>query len=133
MKIRKSKLFAIIFLSIFLSLPIFAQSFVYVSVEKADLKSGTGIFAEKITELKYGTKLLILENTIEDEWIKVADNENQEICGWILSENVTKKRIVQILKKFGSSDSESALAGKGSTIDLSNSHNNKENRFEKID
>ena len=75
----------------------------------------------------------IVQEGLNSALTQIKNNENQEICGWILSENVTKKRIIQIKKKFGSSDSESALAGKGSTIDLSNSHNNKENRFEKKD
>lgn len=130
MKNRKIKFISILFLLIFTSLPILAQEFVYVSVEKADLQNDTGALAEKISELSYGTKLLVLENTIEDKWIKVALNNNKEISGWILSENVTKRRIVKAIKKFGSVDSESALAGKGNKIDLSNSSNK---TFKKID
>ena len=64
MQFSKIKFFTILFLLVFLGLPIFAQSFVYVSVEKADLKSGTGFFSEKISEVRYGTKLFVLENSM---------------------------------------------------------------------
>lgn len=117
MQFRKAKLIAIIFLSIFFALPIFAQEFVYVSVEKTDLKSGTGLFAEKVAELKYGTKLLILENSIEDEWLKVAINEKQKVTGWILSANVTKRRVVKFMDRLSSKEKEHALAGKGSEME----------------
>ena len=131
MEIRKTKLFAIIFLSIFLALPIFAQSFVYVSVEKADLKSGTGKIAEKIKTLNYGTKLVILENTLEDKWIKVAKSDDEEICGWILTSEVTKRRVVKFMDKLGSSDKEQALAGKGSSIENSTPNKNVINSIKK--
>ncbi len=124
------KFISILFL-LFVTLPTFADEFVYVSVEKADLKNGTGIFSEKIAELKYGTKLLVLENTIEDEWIKVSESENKEISGWILSKNVTKKRIVKLFDKVGSSDTEQALAGKGSKIEKSKVNKNKFNTIKK--
>ena len=131
MEIRKTKLFAIIFLSVFLALPIFAQSFVYVSVEKADLKSGTGKIAEKIKTLNYGTKLVILENTLEDKWIKVAKSDDEEICGWILTSEVTKRRVVKFMDKLGSSDKEQALAGKGSSIENSTPNKNVINSIKK--
>ena len=123
MKNTKIRFITVLFLLLFIVLPIFAQEFVYVSVEKAELKNSTKSFSEKVSELSYGTKLLVLENTIEDKWIKVAVSDNQKVSGWILSENVTKKKIVKGLKKFGSSDSESALAGKGSQFDKSNATN----------
>ncbi len=72
MQFSKIKFFTILFLLVFLGLPIFAQSFVYVSVEEAELKSGTEKIAEKIATLEYGTKLILLENTLDDKWIKVA-------------------------------------------------------------
>ena len=131
MEIRKTKLFAIIFLSVFIALPIFAQSFVYVSVEKADLKSGTGKIAEKIKTLNYGTKLVILENTLEDKWIKVAKSDDEEICGWILTSEVTKRRVVKFMDKLGSSDKEQALAGKGSSIENSTPNKNVINSIKK--
>ncbi len=117
MEFRKTKLFAILFLLVFFALPIFAQEFVYVSVEKAEIKSSAGLFSEKVAEIRYGAKLLVIENSIEDEWLKVADKENQEVTGWILSANVTKRRIVKFMDKLSATEKEHALAGKGSTID----------------
>lgn len=117
MQFRKIKFFTILFSLLFFALPIFAQSFVYVSVEKADLKSGTGKTSEKITTLEYGTKLILLENTLDDKWIKVAKSDNEKIRGWILSSEVTKRKIVKFMDNLSSSEKEQALAGKGSSID----------------
>ncbi len=113
MKNTKIKFITILLFLFCTSLPIFAQEFVYVSVENADLKEGTGFFANKITEVGYGTKLIILENTIKDKWLKVADNYNQDIFGWILSSNVTKRKVVNLFDKTGTSKKEISLAGKG--------------------
>ena len=113
MKNTKIKFITVLFILLFTSLPIFAQEFVYVSVEKADLKEGTGFFANKVTEIEYGTKLIVLENTIKDKWIKVVEEANQKTYGWILSSNVTKKKIVNAYANTGASNKEIALAGKG--------------------
>ena len=124
MRFRNNKFFTILFLLVFFALPTFAQSFVYVSAEKAELKTGTGLFAEKIAELKYGTKLLILENTLDDEWIKVVKSDDEKIIGWILTSEVTKRKVVKFMDKLGSSDKEQALAGKGSSIEKTSPNNN---------
>lgn len=112
MKTKKTKLITILFL-LCLGLPIFAQEYVYISVEKADLKEGTGFFASKVAQVEYGTKLLVLENSIEDKWIKVTEEYNQSVYGWILSSNVTKKRVINYFNNNSNSSKEIALAGKG--------------------
>ena len=117
MQFSKLKFFTILFLLVFLGLPIFAQSFVYVSVEEAELKSGTEKIAEKIATLEYGTKLILLENTLDDKWIKVAKSNDENICGWILTSEVTKRRIIKFMDNLSSTDKEQALAGKGSLIE----------------
>ena len=112
MKTKKTKLITILFL-LCLGLPIFAQEYVYVSVEKAEIKDGTGFFASKVAQVEYGTKLIVLENSIKDKWIKVAEDYNNENCGWILSSNVTKKRVINYFNNNSNSNKEIALAGKG--------------------
>ena len=131
MKTAKIKFLSILVL-LCISLPIFAQEYVYVSVEKAEIKEGIGLFANKITQVKYGTKLIVLENSIKDEWIKVCHTKDESISGWILSSNVTKKRIVRFLNNKSSAEKEQALAGKGSSIEKSNSDNNNFNSLKKI-
>ena len=123
MQFTRRKFLTILILFIFTSLPIFAQEFVYVSVEKADLKSGTGFFSEKISEVEYGTKLIVLENSIQDKWIKVAEEGNQKTYGWILSSNVTKRKVINIIDKSKTSSKEIALAGKGFSQGKVNSGN----------
>ena len=131
MKTAKIKFLSILVL-LCISLPIFAQEYVYVSVEKAEIKEGIGLFANKIAQVKYGTKLIVLENSIKDEWIKVCHTKDESICGWILSSNVTKKRIVRFLNNKSSAEKEQALAGKGSSIEKSNSDNNNFNSLKKL-
>lgn len=112
MKTKKTKLITILFL-LCMNLPIFAQEYVYISVEKADLKEGTGFFASKVAQVEYGTKLLVLENSIEDKWIKVTEEYNQSVYGWILSSNVTKRKVINLIDKTNTTSKEIALAGKG--------------------
>ena len=131
MKTAKIKFLSILVL-LCISFPIFAQEYVYVSVEKAEIKEGIGLFANKVAQVKYGTKLIVLENSIKDEWIKVCHTKDESICGWILSSNVTKKRIVRFLNNKSSAEKEQALAGKGSSIEKSNSDNNNFNSLKKI-
>ena len=113
MQFTRKRFLTVLILFILTSLPIFAQQFVYVSVEKAELKEGTGFFANKVSEADYGTKLLVLENSIEDKWIKVTEEENQTVAGWILTSNVTKRKVINLLDKTKTSGKEIALAGKG--------------------
>ena len=113
MQFTRKRFLTVLILFILTSLPIFAQQFVYVSVEKAELKEGTGFFANKVSEADYGTKLLVLENSIEDKWIKVTEEGNQSVAGWVLTSNVTKRKVINLLNKTGTSSKEIALAGKG--------------------
>lgn len=113
MQFTRKRFLTVLILFILTSLPIFAQQFVYVSVEKAELKEGTGFFANKVSEADYGTKLLVLENSIEDKWIKVTEEGNQTVAGWVLSSNVTKRKVINLLDKTKTSGKEIALAGKG--------------------
>jgi hypothetical protein len=113
MQFTRKRFLTVLILFILTSLPIFAQQFVYVSVEKAELKEGTGFFANKVSEADYGTKLLVLENSIEDKWIKVTEEGNQTVAGWILTSNVTKRKVINLLDKTKTSGKEIALAGKG--------------------
>ena len=110
---KKSKLFLILILFLVTNLSMFAQKYVYVSVEKAEIKSDTGFFAEKVANVRYGTKLIILENTIKDKWIKVINETNTSQTGWILSANVTPKKIINYFSNNGTTEKEIALAGKG--------------------
>ena len=109
----KTKLFIFFILFLVTSFSAFAQKYVYVSVEKAEIKSDTGFFAEKIATAKYGTKLIILENTIKDKWIKVINENNTSQTGWILSANVTPKKVINYFSNNGTTEKEIALAGKG--------------------
>ena len=113
MQFTRKRFLTVLILFILTSLPIFAQQFVYVSVEKAELKEGTGFFANKVSEADYGTKLLVLENSIEDKWIKVTEEGNQTVAGWVLTSNVTKRKVINLLDKTKTSGKEIALAGKG--------------------
>lgn len=113
MKNYKVKIFILLILFFITNFSAFAQKYVYVSVEKTDLRNEIGFFAEKVAQIDYGTRLLILENTIEDKWIKVAEYKNQEVFGWILSANVTKRKIINLIDKTQTSDKELSLAGKG--------------------
>ncbi len=113
MKKLKQKLFVITILFLVTNLSAFAQKHVYVSIEKAQIKTDTGFFSEKIADVNYGTKLIVLQNTINDKWIKVRNENNTSQIGWILSANVTSKRVINYFTNNGTTEKEIALAGKG--------------------
>ena len=113
MKRLKQKLFVITILFLVTNLSAFAQKHVYVSIEKAQIKTDTGFFSEKIADVNYGTKLIVLQNTINDKWIKVRNENNTSQTGWILSANVTSKRVINYFTNNGTTEKEIALAGKG--------------------
>lgn len=113
MKKLKQKLFVITILFLVTNLSAFAQKHVYVSIEKAQIKTDTGFFSEKIADVNYGTKLIVLQNTINDKWIKVRNENNNSQTGWILSANVTSKRVINYFTNNGTTEKEIALAGKG--------------------
>lgn len=135
MKAFKQKLFIFFILLLVNSLSAFAQKHVYVSIEKAQIKTDTGFFSEKIADVKYGTKLIVLQNTINDKWIKVRNENNTSQTGWILSANVTSKRVINYFTNNGTTEKEIALAGKGfSESKLSSRKKNFEavNRIEQL-
>lgn len=113
MKKFQVNLFIFFILFFVTSFSSFAQKYVYVQVEKTDIKSDTGFFSEKIETVRYGTKLIVLENTIKDKWIKVTNENNVSQTGWILSANVTQKKIINYFTNNGTTEKEIALAGKG--------------------
>ena len=55
--------------------------------------------------------------------IKVAEEGNQKTFGWILSSNVTKRKVINIIDKSKTSSKEIALAGKGFSQGKVNSGN----------
>ena len=113
MKKFQVNLFIFFILFFVTSFSSFAQKYVYVQVEKAELKSDTGFFSEKVANVRYGNKLIVVENTIKDKWIKVTNENNVSQTGWILSANVTPKKIINYFTNNGTTEKEIALAGKG--------------------
>lgn len=148
MKNYKVKIFILLILFFITNFSAFAQKYVYVSVENAEIKNNTGFFAEKIATARYGTKLIILENTIKEKWIKVSNANNTTQTGWILSANVTPKKVINYFSDNGTTEKELSLAGKGfseskisskgknfeavNTIEQLSKETNKKNNLEKF-
>jgi len=101
-----------------LTAALFAASFqkgdsLYVSEKSVTLKSGTGLFAKNSGELFYGDNVLVMES--KGKKIKVQLASDSSIQGWILSSNLTNKKIVKEGNAITQVD-ELALAGKGDRI-----------------
>ena len=64
----------------------------YVNVEEAELKSGTGFFAAGAGFLPYGAKVTILQES--GKWIEVESQDNSKISGWLPASSLTKKRFL---------------------------------------
>jgi hypothetical protein len=67
MKAFKQKLFIFFILLLVNSLSAFAQEYVYVSVEKTDLKNGIGFFAEKVAQLKQFLINFVSAETVDEK------------------------------------------------------------------
>lgn len=88
----------------------------YVNVEEAELKSGTGFFASSTGFLPYGAQVKVLEE--KGKWIQVRGVDNG-ISGWVSSSSLTKKKILNSdLNTVSASADELALAGKGFSAEV---------------
>lgn len=90
----------------------------YVNVEEAELKSGTGFFAAGAGFLPYGAKVTILQES--GKWIEVESQDNSKISGWLPASSLTKKKILadDSLNRVSASADELALAGKGFSAEV---------------
>lgn len=90
----------------------------YVNVEEAELKSGTGFFASQTGVLPYGAKVTVLEE--DGKWIQVASAEQGGPSGWLPASSLTKKKILVSggLNTVSASADELALAGKGFSAEV---------------
>lgn len=90
----------------------------YVNVEEAELKSGTGFFASSVGFLPYGAKVTVLKEV--DKWTEVASADNSKVSGWLPASSLTKKKILtdDSLNRVSASADELALAGKGFSAEV---------------
>ena len=90
----------------------------YVNVEEAELKSGTGFFASQTGVLPYGAKVTVLEE--DGKWIQVASAEQGGPSGWLPASSLTKKKILADdgYNRVSASADELALAGKGFSAEV---------------
>lgn len=112
------KILIICLLMIFCFCGLFAKvgNKMYVSVEKAALKSGTSIFAKECGEVFYGDAVVVLEE--KGKWTKVQGVSDSSISGWISRSSITTKKIIVSENKVSASAEELALAGKGLTAEI---------------
>lgn len=90
----------------------------YVNVEEAELKSGTGFFSSSLGYLPYGAKVTILHES--GKWTEVVSVDNSKISGWLPASSLTKKKILadDSLNRVSASADELALAGKGFSAEV---------------
>ncbi|MDR2897415.1 MAG: hypothetical protein LBU99_01275 [Spirochaetaceae bacterium] len=124
MKIQK--FFLIILLSSTALFSLYAKpgDRMYVAVETAAVKSGTGFFASTLTELVYGDTVTVVEEN--GKWIHVSVDRNRNIKGWVTLASLTTKRIVARAGggTVSATAEELALAGKGFSADVEQSWKN---------
>jgi len=88
----------------------------YVNVEEAELKSGTGFFASSTGFLPYGAKVKVLKE--DGRWVQVEGTDSG-VSGWLPFASLTKKKILSSdLNTVSASADELALAGKGFSAEV---------------
>lgn len=90
----------------------------YVNVEEAELKSGTGFFSSSRGYLPYGAKVTIIQES--GKWIEVESQDNSKVSGWLPASSLTKKKILADdgYNRVSASADELALAGKGFSAEV---------------
>ncbi|MDR2078357.1 MAG: SH3 domain-containing protein [Treponema sp.] len=92
----------------------------YVSSKTVELKSSTGFFADTLGVLEYGDQVTVLEEN--GKWVKVTAVQRASVSGWIISANLTTKRIISSGNRNTASADELALAGKGFSEEVENAY-----------
>jgi uncharacterized protein YgiM (DUF1202 family) len=83
----------------------------YVASKTADIKASTGFFAESLGTLQYGDQVTVLQE--DGKWVEVRWVDRPAITGWMVSANLTTKRITASGSGTSATANELALAGKG--------------------
>jgi uncharacterized protein YgiM (DUF1202 family) len=92
----------------------------YVSAKDAPLKSSTGFFADTLATLNYGDQVTVLREN--GRWMEVRPARQTSLTGWMHSDNLTTRRIVQSDTSASASANELALAGKMFTAEVEKSY-----------
>jgi uncharacterized protein YgiM (DUF1202 family) len=92
----------------------------YVSAKDAPLKSSSGFFADTLATLNYGDQVTVLREN--GRWVEVRPARQTGLTGWVHSDNLTSRRIVQSGTSASASANELALAGKGFSEEVENSY-----------
>ena len=108
------RLILILLIAILGNMFVFSQSqgqTMYVSVKTTDLKSSTGVFAEKRGALNLGDAITVIRTS--GNWVEVRTSNS--LTGWVNLSSLSSKRVTG--SGISSSAGEIALAGKGFSPD----------------
>jgi uncharacterized protein YgiM (DUF1202 family) len=83
----------------------------YVAAKQAEVKSGTGLLAEKRGTVVYGEQVTVLQ--VDGKWSEIRSTGQSAISGWVSTSALTSRRIVATGATTSASASDLALAGKG--------------------
>jgi uncharacterized protein YgiM (DUF1202 family) len=83
----------------------------YVAVKEAEVKSGTGLLAEKRGTVVYGEQVTVLQG--DSKWSEIRSAGQSAISGWVATSALTSRRIAASGATASASASDIALAGKG--------------------
>lgn len=103
---------ALLFICVFAVSTAFAASLtgktMYVNVKSSPLKASTSLFSDTTGTLAYGDSVSVLKE--DGKWVQV---KSSKFTGWMVSANLTAKRIIASSSSASASTEELALAGKG--------------------
>lgn len=116
MKLSYRKLFLVFFIFLTSSFAFCAEKKLYVAVECVPVKQKASIYSKNISNLNYGTKVLVLQT--KGDWIKVSLENEPDFSGWIIKSALTRKKIADGVNHLDTDTKELALAGKGFSASL---------------
>lgn len=104
-----------IFITLFLSLNLFAETTMYVSYNQVQLREKATVLSKQKGVLSYATAVTVLET--KGNWTKVQSVKDSSLKGWVKTSNLTKKKL-SATALASTNVEELALAGKGSENSL---------------
>jgi hypothetical protein len=93
----------------------------FVAVNTAELKSGTGVFASTVANLNYGDRVTVLQTS--GRFAEVRSDANPSLRGWTAEANLTSRQVVPGAAD-GATGREVAMAARGFNQEVENSFRN---------
>ena len=125
-------LFLVLLITGFAAAQASAGGTMYVAINTIDLKSGTGLFANTVGQLKQGDRVTVIQ--VSGRFLEIQSAANSSIKGWVPTADLSARQVVAGTSSTATAR-EVAMAGKGFNQEVETSYRstNAELNYEDVD